>query len=155
MRAHGLTPGASDERIWEALLNELEWLYGQMNRALRECFASVFVLLELKTIVLCLRNKEAARVTENDTLLTHTLLADSLRQALRGQPDVPSSITTLIEATASALPGLREAATAYAEHGLRGFEDSLMRGYLAHTIKTQLIRSSGSSSARSSTCATS
>jgi len=138
VRAHGLTPDTSDERIWEALLNELEWLYGQMDRTLRECLASVFVLLELKTIVLCLRNKEAGRVTEIDTLLTHTLLADSLRQVLRGQSDVRSSITTLIETTEGALPGLREAATSYADHGLRGFEDSLMRGYLAHTVTTQL-----------------
>ncbi|HUI59907.1 MAG TPA: V-type ATPase subunit [Steroidobacteraceae bacterium] len=137
-RTHGLTPGTSDERIWEALLNQLEWLYGQMNRTLRECFAPVFVLLELKTIVLCLRNKEAGRVTEIDTLLTHTLLSDAVRQVLHDRPDVRSSITTLIETTAGALPGLREAATAYAEQGLRGFEDSFMRGYLAYTAKTQL-----------------
>lgn len=137
-RAHGLTPGTSDERIWGALLSELQWLYGQMNRGLRECFAPVFVLLELKTIVLCLRNKEAGRVTQIDTLLTHTLLADLLRQVLRDQPDVRSSITTLIETMAGALPGLREAATAYADNGLRGFEDSLMRGYLAHTATTHL-----------------
>ena len=137
-RAQGLSPGTSDELIWEALLNELEWVYGQMNRRLRECFASVFVLLELKTIVLCLRNKEAGRVSEIDALLTHTLLADSLRQVLSDRSDVRSSITDLMEATAGALPGLREAATAYADHGLRGFEDNLMRGYLAHTVTTQL-----------------
>ena len=138
MRAQGLTPGTSDERIWEALLNELAWLYGQMNRTLRECFAPVFVLLELKTIVLCLRNKEAGRVTEIDTLLTHSLLAGSLRQVLRDPPDVRSSIATLIETTAGTLHGLREAAAAYADHGLRGFEDGLLRGYLAHTVTTQL-----------------
>jgi len=138
VRTSGLIPGTSDERIWEALLNEFAWLYGQMNRTLRDCFASVFVLLELKTIVLCLRNKEAGCVTEIETLLTHTLLADSLRQVLRDAPDVRSSITALIEATAGTFPGLRESATAYADHGLRGFEDSLMRGYLAHTVTTQL-----------------
>jgi len=138
VRKQGLAPGTSDERIWEALLNEFEWLYLQMNRTLRECFASVFVLLELKTIVLCLRNKEAGRVTEIDTLLTHTLLADPLRQVLRDQPDVRSSISTLIETMSGALPSLREVATAYTDHGLRGFEDSLMRGYLEHTARTQL-----------------
>jgi len=138
VRAHGLAPGASDESIWEALLNELAWLYGQMNRPLRARFASVFMLLELKTLVLCLRNREAARVTEIDTLLTHSLLADSLRQALREQPDVGSTLTALIETSAGALPGLREASTAYADHGLRGFEDGLMRGYLAHAATTQL-----------------
>lgn len=137
VRAHGLAAGIADERIWGALLSELEWLYGQMNRALRECFAPVFVLLELKTIVLCLRNKEAHRATEIDTLLTHTLLADSIRLVLRDQPDVPASITTLVETTAEALPGLGEAATAYADRGLRGFEDSLMRGYLAHAATTR------------------
>ncbi len=138
VRANGLTALTSDEGIWQALLNELEWLYGQMNRALRECFAPVFVMLELKTIVLCLRNKEADRATEIHMLLTHTLLADSVRQALRDQPDVHSSITTLMETTAGALPGLGEAASAYAGHGLRGFEDGLMRGYLAHTVTTKL-----------------
>ena len=109
-----------------------------MNPPLRASFASVFLLLELKTVVLCLRNREAGRLAEVDTLLTHSLLADSLRQVLRDQTDVRSSITALIETTAGALPGLREAATAYAAHGLRGFEDGLMRGYLAHTAMTQL-----------------
>ena len=137
-RTHGLPSASSDERIWEVLLQELEWLYGQMNWTLRKCFAPVFVLLELKTIVLCLRNKEAGRRSEIELLLTHTLLADPLRRALREQPDVPSSIAALTVVSAGALPGICEAAAAGAEQGPRAFEDSLMRGYLECTVKTSL-----------------
>ena len=39
---------------------------------------------------------------------------------------------------ADALPALHEAGAAYAEQGLRGFEDALMRGYLAHVVTTRL-----------------
>ncbi len=138
VRAHGLAPGASDERIWEALLKELAWVYTQMNRELREYLAPVFMLLELKTIVLCLRNRDGGRISEIERLLTRTLLDDSLQRALRQEADVPASITAMLASGADRLSALREAGAAYAERGLRGFEDALMRGYLAHVVTTRL-----------------
>jgi vacuolar-type H+-ATPase subunit C/Vma6 len=138
VRARGLAAGTTDERIWEALLAELEWLYGQMNRALRQRLAPVFVLFELKTIVLCVRSKAAHRTSELDRLLARSLLAAPVQQALRHEPDVRSTVATVTEIVARDAAPVREAASAYASDGLRGFEDGLMRGYLAHAAAAPL-----------------
>ncbi|MGB5105019.1 MAG: V-type ATPase subunit [Steroidobacteraceae bacterium] len=124
--------GASDEGIWGALLGEFEWLYRQMNRALRERFAPVFVLFELKTIVLCVRNKAARRSAEIERLLEPSLLSDSLRQALSRPPDVGATVAAATQLLAARAGELASLEAAYAEDGLRGFEDGLMRGYLTH-----------------------
>jgi vacuolar-type H+-ATPase subunit C/Vma6 len=138
LRAHGLAPGTTDERIWEALLAEFEWLYGQMNRALRQRLAPVFELFELKTIVLCVRSKAAHRSSEIERLLARSLLAAPLQEALRHEPDVRSAVAAVTELAARGAAPVREAGSAYASHGLRGFEDGLMRGYLAQAAASRL-----------------
>lgn len=138
VRARGLAPGVSDERIWQALLAEFEWLYGQLDRALRRCVGPVFVLFELKTIVLCVRNKAAHRTLEIDGLLGRSLLAAPLRQALKDEPNVRATIAAVTAVVAAEAPPAREAADGYASGGLRGFEDGLMRGYLVHVATAPL-----------------
>ena len=51
------------------MLRELAWLHTQMNRELRETFAPLFALFEIKTIVLCLRNRAIGRTGEITRLL--------------------------------------------------------------------------------------
>jgi vacuolar-type H+-ATPase subunit C/Vma6 len=109
-----------------------------MDRSLRKCFAPVFVLFELKTIVLCVRNKQVQRTAEIERLLERSLLADPLRQALRASPDVRSTVSAVAELLACAADELRALETAYAEEGLKGFENGLMRGYLAHAAATRM-----------------
>lgn len=109
-----------------------------MNHGLRECFAPVFGLFELKTIVLGVRNKAAQRTVEIERLLECSLLSDRLRQALREPPDVRSTVAAVSDALADHAPDLRDAVEAYAEQGLRGFEDCLVRGYLAHVAVTRM-----------------
>lgn len=93
---HGPLPEASDERIWEALLlRELAWLHTQMNRKLRETFAPLFALFEIKTIVLCLRNRAIGRAGELAHLLERSLLADDVKAILLRGPDVRSTIAAL------------------------------------------------------------
>ncbi len=138
VRAHGVPPGTTDARIWEALLAEFEWLHGQMNRPWRRCFAPVFVLFELKTVVLCVRSKAAHRGSEIEALLARSLLAESLRQALVQEPDVRSTVVAVTAIVARAAPRAGEAAAGYASHGLRGFEDGLVRGYLAAVAAMRL-----------------
>ena len=99
---HGLAPGVSDERIWQALLAEFEWLYGQMDRALRRRVGPVLVLFELKTIVLCVRNKAAHRTIEIDGLLGRSLLGAPLCQALKDEPSVRATIAAVTAAVAAA-----------------------------------------------------
>lgn len=120
------------------MLAEFEWLYGQMDRALRHRLGPVFVLFELKTIVLCVRNKVAHRAIEIDGLLARSLLGAPLRQALTDEPSVQATIAAVTAVVAAAAPAAREAADGYASGGLRGFEDGLMRGYLAHVATAPL-----------------
>lgn len=128
----------SDERIWEALLTEFEWLYAQMDRGLRARLAPVFVLFELKTVVLCLRNRAAQRLGDIEGLLARSLLSAPLQQALRQERDLRSAVAAVTEILAGAAPRLRESAQAFADHGLRGFEDSLMRSWLAYVATVPL-----------------
>jgi hypothetical protein len=136
-RARGLPQGASDDAIWEDFLRELGWLRAQMNRQLRGHLGPVFGLFELKTLVLCLRNKAALRDAEIERLLAHSQLADVLRRALLRDPDVPTAVTTI----AGAL-GLEEddpvaLQRAYADAGLKGFETRLTRRYLGDVAEAR------------------
>jgi vacuolar-type H+-ATPase subunit C/Vma6 len=128
--AAGLPPGASDERIWEALLRELEWLHGQMNPALREAFAPLFGLFEIKTIVLCLRNRGIGRTAEIERLLERSLLAEPLQAILRRPADVRSAVAALAGAMGGPRQTFRELEAAYADARSRGFENALMRLFL-------------------------
>ena len=131
-------PEVTDESIWGALLAEMEWLHGQMNGRLRRCLGPVLALFELKTIVLCVRNKAAERAGEVERLLARSLLGDRLKLALRTSPDVRSAVATTTEVLAEHAAELRELSTAYAEKGLQGFEDGLVRGYLT-TVGAQRL----------------
>lgn len=138
LRSRGLAPGTTDAGIWEALLAEFEWLYGQMNRPLRARLGPVFVLFELKTIVLCVRSKAAHRLGEVERLLARSLLAEPLQQALRHEPDVRSTVVAVTGIMAGGGPPLPGAPGADGRFGLRAFEDGLMRGYLAQTLASRL-----------------
>ena len=133
-----LAPEASDERIWEALLRELEWLHAQMNHRLRDMFAPLFALFEIKTIVLCLRNKAIRRTTEIERLLERSLLADRLKEILLRGTDVRSTIAALVDAMAGTSEAFRELESVYAEGNLQGFENGLMRVYLQEVAAKHL-----------------
>jgi len=136
--ARSLPTGTSDESIWERLLQELEWLHWQMNRRLRDCFGPVFMLFELKTLVLCLRNKAVQGGAEIERLLRHSLLAEPLQGAIRQEPDVRATVAavgTAFAGTVGAAPSLE---SAYADGGLKGFESRLTRGYLEHLDRARL-----------------
>lgn len=112
---HGPSLEASDEGVWEALLRELAWLYTQMNRELRQTFAPLFALFEIKTIVLCLRNRAIGRTRQIARLLDRSLLADDVKAILLRGPDVRSTIAAL---------GLPQ------DEDLPAFENGLMRVFL-------------------------
>jgi vacuolar-type H+-ATPase subunit C/Vma6 len=138
VRRQGLPPGLTDERIWRRLLDEVAWLYGQMDRSLRRRVAPVLELFELKTIVLCVRDRAAHRATEVEGLLAGSLLSGALTQVLRTAADVRAAIAGVTGLVASVAPPAAQAASGYAAHGLRGFEDGLVRGYLAHVATRSL-----------------
>lgn len=139
-----MPPGTTDESIWRSLLEELDWLYCQMNRSLRDCLAPVLALFEIKTIVLCLRNKTAQKANSIDRMLERSLLTDGVKRLLRAATDVSATIGALAGFLGASTDEPGALGRAYAEAGLRGFEDSLMRGYLTHVAQIrshQAIRS--------------
>ena len=91
-----------------------------MNRQLRGSFAPLFGLFEIKTIVLCLRNRAIGRSGRVESLLAPSLLADELKEILLREAGVRATIS-------AAFPELE---TAYDEGNLAAFENDLMRAYL-------------------------
>ena len=138
LRSRGPLPGESDEGIWEALLKELEWLHAQMNPGLRVCFEPVFVLFEIKTVILCLRNKEALRSDEIDRLLQHSLLADRLQAALRQETDVRTAVAAISAEFVTMPGGARVLESVYVDGGLKGVETCLMHSHLEHAAAERL-----------------
>ena len=136
--ATGRHPGTSDETIWRAFLEELDWVYRQMNLRLRRTFATPFALFELKTIVLCLRSRVADNTARVSVLLEHSLLSEPVRKVLSGKADLPSTIDQLGEEMSGASRGYPDLGAAYKDEGLRGLEDGLMRTFLEHASDQKL-----------------
>ncbi len=132
------TPASSDEAIWDAMLREFAWLRAQMNRALRDHFTPVFVLFEIKTIVLCLRNKAAERASDVERLLADSQLSDALRDAMLGQQDVAAATAALAEAWSDEADEVALLQRAYAREGLHGLEHRLVRAHLESLGKLRL-----------------
>jgi len=133
-------PATSDEAIWDGLLGEYTWLYGQMDQRMRARLAPVLALFELKTLVLCLRNIEARRSEEVERLLRHTLLAEPIADALRAARDVPTALAALggaAPATLDTAGGALE--NAYATGGLKAVESRLVRAGLGQLMKQRLV----------------
>jgi vacuolar-type H+-ATPase subunit C/Vma6 len=136
--AAGVPAEASDERIWGAFLREMQWLHGQMNAEMRHTFAPLFALFEIKTIVLCLRNRAIDRTAEVKRLLRPSLLGERLREILLREKDVGAVVATFVETLAARAPAFRELQTLYAEQNLKGFENGLMRAFLEHLSRSPL-----------------
>jgi hypothetical protein len=129
---------ATDEHIWSRFLDELSWLFRQMDARMRAANAPVFGLFEMKTIVLCLRNASLDRVEPRRRLLQRSLLAPAVREILgRHRP-----VGAIVAALGPALGGLSRAFddldSRYFEAGLKGCEDALMRMYLEAVMAARL-----------------
>jgi vacuolar-type H+-ATPase subunit C/Vma6 len=130
IRARGLAADITDDVIWERLLRELGWLRGQANRRLRANVDPLFGLFELKTVVLCLRNKAVQRNAEIARLLAASQMADALRMALSQAADVAAAVASIAAALEPADDDAGSLRRSYAEAGLKGFETRLNRSYL-------------------------
>lgn len=117
--------GWTEEDIWGNLLREFSWLYSQMNGALRETFAPLFLFFELRTIFLSLRNRGAGKFERIPGLLEHTLLAESPRRVLAGRGEIAVAVRELQGAFLSLSPRFLRLEERYRESGMRGFEEEL------------------------------
>ena len=138
LTAMGPPADSTDERIWGAFLTELAWLHRQMDDGLRRRIVPLLALFELKTIVLVLRSLAARRTGGPAALLQHSLLVDQLQSPLRQMPDVETAVDRLAAWLTESDDAFRELVPAYRQHGLRGVEEGLMRGYLEHVARADL-----------------
>lgn len=104
-----------------------------MNRGLRAAFTPLFGLFEIKTIVLCLRNKAIGRMTEVERLLRRSLLSPSVKEILMAARDVRATIGELAGSV-----GASGLIAAYGDGNLQSFENGLMRLYLQDVVATPL-----------------
>ncbi len=128
-------PAAAEEILWQRFLEELFWVHRQMNRKLRETVAPVLLYFELRTLLLCLRNKAARNEAAVKELLTFSLLPDAVREALRGAADGPAAVADVTESLTALSPCYRDLKERYVSGGLRVFEEALVRTFLEARVR--------------------
>ena len=128
----------ADEQIWGGFLDELEWLFRQMDARLRDVSAPLFGLFEMKTIVLCLRNASLDRPEAQRRLLERSLLSAEVRRILGQRRQVGAIVAALGGALGGFSPAFLDLDSRYFEAGLKGCEDALMRMYLEAVTEARL-----------------
>ena len=130
-------PG-SDEAVWTSLQRELAWVYVQMDQHTRVILAPLFLYLELRTIILCLRRRSAGEEGDMAGLFRHSLLCARARGILQRNTDIPVIVAGLdrlfkdMGFRGSGLPKV------YRLGGLAAFEERLAHFYLEHTAHARL-----------------
>jgi vacuolar-type H+-ATPase subunit C/Vma6 len=128
----------SAEGLWKGLLHEFAWVYGQLDDAARALFAPFFTWFELKTLILCLRNKAAKNSAKIKVLLTASLLAENLQKILAGERDTfaaVAAVETAFTSRSAAFRGLRDI---FRSKGLQGLEQELTDTWLEQTSAAEL-----------------
>jgi vacuolar-type H+-ATPase subunit C/Vma6 len=128
----------SAEGIWKALLREFAWVYGQMDDAAREKFAPFFTWFELKTLILCLRNKVAKNNAKTKELLAAGLLAENLQKILAGERDTFAAVAAVETAFTSHTAAFRGLRDIFRSKGLQGLEQELTDTWLEQTSAAYL-----------------
>lgn len=134
----GLAPGFSEELLWRGLLKELSWVYRQLNNRLRAIFAPLFLSFEVRTLILCLRNKAARDMGKVAELLNYSLLCDEIRQALLAEEEFAKTIKSVAGRLTQFSPQFLGIDEIYGSQGLRAFEETLVRTSLEHFSQSKL-----------------
>jgi len=128
----------SAEGIWKGLLHEFAWVYGQLDDAAREVFAPFFTWFELKTLILCLRNKAAKNSVKIKELLTASLLAENLQKILAGERDAFAAVAAVETAFSSHSAAFRGLQDIFRSKGLQGLEQALTDTWLEQVSAAEL-----------------
>jgi vacuolar-type H+-ATPase subunit C/Vma6 len=123
--------------IWKHLLREYQWIYIQMNGALRNIFWRFFIYSELRTIFMCLRYKKGG-YEKIEELLRFSLLSDDIKKLLMGDSDIMTAIVSVEGAFLSISGRFKGLKDIFIKDGLRGFEQVLTNVYLNNTINSKL-----------------
>ncbi len=134
----GVPAGTSAGDLWGELVREFGWLYRQMDSEYRRIFAPVFTVFELRTLILCLRQRQARNNAKVEELLALSLLAPSVKKPLRTATDLQGALAGLEERLACETPIFTGLAQIGVDQGLKGVEEVLTRNYLIDTLRGKL-----------------
>jgi len=121
------TPGE-----WEQ--KERQWLYGQMNTALRRATAPVFFYFEIKTLTQCLRYAEAGHFEPIDHLVERSLMALGLKKILRSGASVHEVVERLERFFHDSPLPLRGLADCFREKGVQGCEEMIRKFFFVQAL---------------------
>jgi vacuolar-type H+-ATPase subunit C/Vma6 len=127
---HGFVRERSLEGLWRSLQKEHQWVFGQLDEAMRRTLAPYFLYAELRTITVCLRLIQGGKGQQTGDVLAESLLADDLKTVLRAE-DAATAIAGLEDTLVRLSAGFRGLSALYEERGLRELEQKLVNQYLA------------------------
>jgi vacuolar-type H+-ATPase subunit C/Vma6 len=126
---HGFVRERTLDGLWRSLLTEQDWVFGQMEEALRETLAPYLLYAELRTVLICLRLLEGGKAQLIGEALAESLLDERMQEALNSRE--PEDAVARIEEALVPLSGVfRNLAAVYRDGGLRTLEHQLIRCFL-------------------------
>ncbi len=123
---------SSQEDVWRDLLQEFAWAYLQLDAVQRERFSPLFVWIELRTIILCLRNRQGGGAGKIAELLSFSLLANKVKRIIIEQEEPRAAIDAIERVLVFHSLKFTGLAACYAEQGLAFFEQELARRFLEY-----------------------
>ena len=129
----------SQEGVWKRQQIELQWVYYQMNKGLRDIFMPFFICSEIKTLIICFRYKvRRGNTAEVEKILPFSLLSGKIKEALKKDVDLPSVLEEFEEKFSFHADRLLRLKEIFLKNGLKGVEQTLTGEFLEHTISTGL-----------------
>ena len=137
-RSRGGVVEASPDAVWRRLMKEYRWVYGQMNRRLRELFGPFFLYAELRTICICLRQMKDRKSARMEELFGESLLSNELRKACLSSTDTATAVDEVSCIFSRLSPAFADLPRYFAEEGLRGVERRLTNHLLEYAAQQNL-----------------
>ena len=133
----GFVRQRSLDGLWQSLQEEHQWVFSQLDEAMRSVVAPYLLYAELRTITSCLRLLRGGKGQETARVLSDSLLCGKLKHALSGG-DAESAVDA-VEGMFSALgPAFRGMRDVYEGKGLRELERMLVGQYLEWVLGGRL-----------------
>lgn len=137
-RQRGFVTERSPGGVWRDLMKEYRWVYLRMNSELLEIFRPFFLYLELRTILICLRNIKGGKTEEARNVLPASLLSEDVKKVLTGRGDISSAVRGIEKGFLTLSDAFAGIADVCDREGLKGFERELTVRYLVTTVSSGL-----------------
>ncbi|UCD35877.1 MAG: hypothetical protein JSU90_03325, partial [Nitrospiraceae bacterium] len=116
----------AQEGVWKRMLREYQWVYLQMNRAMRKVFYPFFLFNETKTMVLCLRHATRQDSgADREALLSFSLLSRDVKELLHNDAELLLLLENLEGRFLTPAGRGEKLKEAYLDRGMQGAEETL------------------------------